>query len=145
MSNARSRAAGHFYFGDKINSKPDVIEPHQGLVHQECSAIKPVMASAAECEIATLFVNCQTAIFIRTTAIELGHEQLETPTQVDNATTFNYVHDTLQHKSSKSFDMKLHWLRDRTNRNSFTCAGRKEKTTWQIIIPSTIQQHMKSE
>ena len=39
--------------------------------------------------------------------------------QVDNPTTYNYVHDTLQQTRFKSFDMKLHWLSDRTNRKQF--------------------------
>ena len=99
-----------------MDSKPDLIDPNQGSACQECSVIKPIMASVAECETATLFINCQTAIVIRTTAMELGHEQPATPMQVYSTTTFNDVHDTLQQKRSKSFDVKLHWLRDRTNR-----------------------------
>ena len=72
--NDRSRVAGHFYFGDNDDGEPDRIEPNQGSMHQEFSVIKPAMASAAECETATLFINCQTAIVIRTTTMELGHE-----------------------------------------------------------------------
>ena len=117
--NARSREAGYFFFGNKIINESETIEPNQGSVCQECSVIKHVVASAAECETVTLFINCQTVIVIRTTAMELGHEQPATPTQVKNTTTCNYVYDTLQQKQSKSFDMKLHWLRDRTNRNQF--------------------------
>ena len=114
--NDRSRVAGHFYFGDNDDGEPDRIEPNQGSMHQEFSVIKPAMASAAECETATPFINCQTAIVTRTTAMEVGHEQPATPTQVDNATTYNYVCGALQQKCSKSFDMKLHCLRDITNR-----------------------------
>ena len=65
---------------------------------------------------------------MRTTAMELGHEQPETPTQVDNTTTFNYAHGTLQQKRSKSFDMRLHWLRDRTNREQFYVCWAKGDT-----------------
>ena len=68
VSNARNKAAGYFYFGDKNDGTLDLIDPNQGPACQGYSVIKPVMASAAECETATLFINFQTAIVIRTTA-----------------------------------------------------------------------------
>ena len=117
-----------------ITIPPNSVEPNQGSACQECSVIKPLMASAAECETATLFINCQTAIVMRATAMELGHEQPATPVQVDNATTFNYVRGTLQQKCSKSFDVRLHWLRDRTNREQFYVCWEKGMQTWQLII-----------
>ena len=117
---ARSRAAGHFYLGNNIPAHQE--EPYQGATCQECSIIKPIVASAAECETLTLFLNCQTAIVVRVTAKELGHPQPATPIRVDNTTTNNYVCNNLQQKKSKSFDMRLHWLRDRINNSQFeTC------------------------
>ena len=65
--NARRRAAGHFYFGNKNTDNADQTEPNQVSTCQECSVAKPVVASVAECEIAKLFINCKTAIVIRTT------------------------------------------------------------------------------
>ena len=88
-------------------------------MHQECSVIKPVLASAAECETATLFLNCQTTIVLRIAAKEMGHPQPATPMRIDNTTANNYVHNNLQQKKSKAFDMRLHWLRDRVNRRQF--------------------------
>ena len=113
----RSRAAGHFFCGNNVNAQH--IEPYQGAIYQECSIIKPVVASAAECETATLFLNCQTAIILRITAKEMGHPQAATPIQIDNTTTNNFVHDYMQQKKSKAFDMRLHWLRDRVNQQQF--------------------------
>ena len=49
----------------------------------------------------------------------MGHPQTATPMQVDNTTTCNYVHNNLQQKRSKAFDMRLHWLRDRINQQQF--------------------------
>ena len=39
--------------------------------------------------------------------------------QVNNLTIYNFINDATQQKQSKSFDMKLHWLRDRQNQNQF--------------------------
>ena len=49
----------------------------------------------------------------------MGHPQPATPIQVDNTTTHNYVHNNMQQKRSKAFDMRLHWLRDRINQQQF--------------------------
>jgi hypothetical protein len=117
VSKSRSRAGGYYYMGDNIPI--DAIDKPQGSIYQECSVIRPIMGSAAECETTTLYLNCQTGIVLRITAEELGHPQPPTPVQVDNSTTYNFVHDTLQQKRSKAFDMKLYWLRDRQNQNQF--------------------------
>ena len=81
--------------------------------------IKPVVASAAECETATLFLNYQTTIVLRIAAKEMGHPQAATPMQIDNTTIYNYMCDTMQQRKSKAFDMRLHWLRDRVNQKQF--------------------------
>jgi len=117
VAKSRSRAGGYYYLGD--NTPIGQPERPQGSIYQECSVIKPIMGSAAECETSTLYINCQNAIVLRTTAEELGHPQPPTPIQVDNSTTYNFIMDTIQQKRSKSFDMKLHWLRDRQNQNQF--------------------------
>ena len=114
-SKSRSRAGGHYYFGDNTPiGQPD--KP-QGSTHQECSVIKHIMGSAAECETSTLCLNCQNGIILRTAAEEMRHPQPPTPAQVDNYTTYNFVTKSLQQKRSKSFDVKLCWLRDRQNQN----------------------------
>ena len=45
------------------------------------------MASAAEAEVAGLFINASKAIRIRHILIEMGHPQLPTPLKTDNTTT----------------------------------------------------------
>ena len=48
--------------------------------------MRNIMASAAEAEYITIFVNAQTAVPIRTTLSEMGWPQGPTDTQVDNYT-----------------------------------------------------------
>ena len=92
--NSRSRAAGYYYMGDNIpiyqQNKP------QEAIYVEYSIIKLVVASAAECEMATLFLNCQNTLILQTTVEEIGYKQPPTPIQVDNPITYNYVYDALQ-------------------------------------------------
>lgn len=99
VQGGRSRAVGHFYFGDNIYIMQN--DKLQGSAYQECSVIKPVVASAAECETATLFLNCQNAIVLHIAAKEMGHPQAAAPMRIDNSTTHNYVCDTTQHNTTQ--------------------------------------------
>ena len=56
---------------------------------------------------------------LRNILAELGH--LQPPTQIvtDNSTTTAFANKTMQMKRSKSWDMHLHWLRDRETREHF--------------------------
>ena len=50
---------------------------------------------------------------------QLGHPQRPTLIKTDNATTYNFIHDDINQKRSKSWDMRLYWLRDRKLQNQF--------------------------
>ncbi len=47
--------------------------------------IKKVMSSATKAELAGLYIMVRKAVYIRKTLEELGHKQLPTPLQTDNA------------------------------------------------------------
>ena len=111
VPNSRSRAAGHFYFGNQLELTEE--EPTQGAVYAECSIIKPVVASASEALIAALFINAQKALVIRRTAQELGHVQPPTPIRCDNTTADDFTNSNMVNKKSKSIDMRWWWLRDK--------------------------------
>ena len=113
----RSRSAGHFCCGNKISMQQD--EPYHGDVYQECITIKPLVTSATECGTVTLFLNFRTMIVIRITTKELGHPQPLRPTREDKTTTNNFMCNNLQQKKSKSFNMRLHWLRDQIKNRQF--------------------------
>jgi hypothetical protein len=61
---ARSRAAGHFYMGNKGSDN----DTHNGAILATTSIMKPVLSSASEAEIGALFKNCKRAKILRTTA-----------------------------------------------------------------------------
>ena len=117
-------------------------EPYQGDVCKKCSIIKSIAASVVEFETLTLFLNCQNTIIVRKMAKELGHSQPATPTRVDNATTNNCARNNLQQKKSKSFDMRLHWLRDQMNNIQFETHWMRVISTAQIVTQNIMQQHI---
>ena len=55
-SKSRSRAGGFYYMED--NTPPGQSKKPQGSMCQECSVIKTIMRSVAECEPTTLCINC---------------------------------------------------------------------------------------
>ena len=65
VQGARSWEAGHFYCVNNTQIQQE--EPHQGAIYQECSIIKTILASVAQCETLTLFLNFQNTIVMRMT------------------------------------------------------------------------------
>ena len=53
--------------------------------------MRNIIASAAEAEYITIFVNVQTAVPIRTTLNKMGWKQVPTAIQVDNSTAVGIV------------------------------------------------------
>ena len=84
----------------------------------ECHTIRLVVTSAAEAETHGVFTNAQQVVHIFHLLQSIGHDQ-SSPTRIrtDNSTTMGFVNKNMQMKKSKLWDMKLHWLRDPTNKN----------------------------
>ena len=59
------------------------------------------MASAAEAEIAALFLNAKLAIPLLTTLIKMGHPQPATKIKTGNDTADGFVNGTKQNKNKK--------------------------------------------
>jgi Reverse transcriptase (RNA-dependent DNA polymerase) len=112
---ARSRAAGHFYMGNK-GSKSDT---KQGAILATTSIMKPVLSSASEAEIGALFENCKRAEILRTTLEEMGWPQPATPVKTDNSTACGIADDNIKQQRSRSIDMRFYWVRDRKQQGHF--------------------------
>ena len=114
---SRSRSGGFFFLsGNPIHPDQSILN---GAIHIVCKILKNVMSSAAEVEIASAFINCQDAIPIRNTLIELNHPQPPTPVQVDNTTAAGFINKEIKQKRTKSIDMRFYWLQDREAQNQF--------------------------
>ena len=71
------------------------------------------MGSAAEAEVAALYLNAQEAIPLRYCLEELGHVQPATTIRTDNQTAKGFVRGTIKQKQSRTFDRQYWWLKDR--------------------------------
>ena len=77
------------------------------------------MASAAEAEVAGLFLNAQAAIPLRHCLEELGHHQPATRMRTDNQTALGFTRNTIKQKRSRTFDRQFWWLKDRATQQQF--------------------------
>ena len=89
VAHSRSRASGvHFL----IKVPPDHDNPEyfvpttNGILIVVWKIMRNIMASEAEAEYGTIFVNAQTPVPIRTTLSKMGWKQGPTAIQVDNST-----------------------------------------------------------
>jgi hypothetical protein len=78
---AQSQASGHMFMAGY-----DKIPINNGAILNISQVKKSVMSSAAEAELAALFINAKTAVSMCTTLKELGNPQTQTPMQTDNST-----------------------------------------------------------
>ena len=78
---AKSRVAGFYHLSSEFaKNRPT---PINGGVLVECKILRHVVASAAEAEVAGIFLNAQQIIPIRVLHV-LGHVQPPTPVKADN-------------------------------------------------------------
>ena len=98
----------------------DITDPlDNGAVLNLAQLIKAVMSSAAEAELAALYINAREAIPQRQCLEEMGHKQPPTPMQTDNTTALGVVNNNIQPKRTKAMDMRFHWLRCREAQHQF--------------------------
>ena len=72
--------------------------------------MRNIMASAAESEYGTIFINTQTAVPICTMLVKMGWKQGPTAIQVDNSTAVGIAKKYFLQKKLKALDMRLYWI-----------------------------------
>ena len=77
------------------------------------------MGSAAEAEVAGLYMNAQELSPMRTTLEELDHPQPPTPLKTDNSTADGIMNKTIKQRQSKAMDKRFYWLQDRVEQGEF--------------------------
>ena len=70
------------------------------------------MSSATKAKLAALNIMAREAVNICIILEEMGHAQLPTPLQTDNAMAEAVTNCKVQPKRIKAMDMCLYWLRD---------------------------------
>jgi hypothetical protein len=96
---AQSRAGGYHY----LSSKDGTIFNEPIIVLAKIK--KNVMASAAEAEVAGIYLNAQEGVSERNCLIKMGHPQPPTPIQTGNTTARGIVTGTIKQKRSRAIDM----------------------------------------
>ena len=120
QTNARSRAAGHYYLSD--NPPPPHIRPtlaSNGPILTKCQTIRTVMASAVEAKTGAIFLNSQQSVPIRMAIVKMGHPQPPTLIKTNSATSYVILAGNMRQKRSKDFDVRFHWMRCRIKQNQF--------------------------
>ena len=110
---AQSRAGGYQYLSSKAGTL------YNGPILALAKVIKNVMASAAEAELAALFMNAQEAVGLRNCLEAMGYKQPATPLKTDNSTANGIINNTMKQKRSKAIDVRFYWLRDRVKQGQF--------------------------
>ena len=95
-SRARSRAGTHIFLSEN-EPKPKL----NGPILTIAQIIKTVMASAAEAEMAALFITAKNMIPLRNTLLEMGWPQTQTPIQMDNSTSLGFTNKTIVNKTNQ--------------------------------------------
>ena len=114
MPEARSVYADHFYLSNWPCDKPNIPSTKRnGPTLTTCKTIRNVVSSAAEDETTGTLCNAKEGVAILPSLIGLGHKQPPTPLKTDNSTTDGFVNYSMKPKKSKTWDMNMHWLRDK--------------------------------
>jgi hypothetical protein len=129
---ACSRAAGYHYLSSTPPTPDKLADtaapPLNGPVNVVCKILKEVLSSAAEAELAGLYLNGKEAVPERITLEEIGHKQPPTPMVTDNSTASGIANDSVKQRRSKAMDMRFYWIRDRVRQGQFHVYWKKGKT-----------------
>ena len=107
---AKSRLAGHFFLGSIPKKGRNIVI--NGPIHVACGILGIVVCSAAEAELAALFLNIREGKVLRLTLMELGHPQPPTPVHCDNSTAAGIANDSVKKQRSRSMEMRFFWVTD---------------------------------
>jgi hypothetical protein len=93
LSKPKARIWGgrHFFL-----SSNTTVPPNNGAILNIADIIKNVMSSATKAELAGLYIMAHKAVSIRIILEKLGHVQLPTPLQTDNAIVNGVINGKVQ-------------------------------------------------
>jgi hypothetical protein len=114
VSKACSRAGAHIMLSEDVP-----IPAFNGPILTLSQIIKFVASSAAEAELAGLYVCAKEMVPLRNSLVEMGWPQPKSPIQTDNTTALGVANKTIITKKMKSMDMRLWWLRCRKSQGQF--------------------------
>ena len=87
-----------------VNERPIKLN---GAIFIMCGILKFVVASAAEAELAALYINAKDGKIIRMTLEEMSHKQPPAPIHCDNITVTGIANDTVKKQRSRSMERQF--------------------------------------
>ena len=105
VSKARSRAGAHIFFS---NDEPKPL--YNIPILTIAQIIKFVMYSAAEAELAAIFITAKDMAPLRQTIIEMKWPQGQYPIQTGNSTAVGVTNNSIFPTRTKYMDMRFHLL-----------------------------------
>ena len=111
-------------------SEDDPISLWNGPILYITQVIKFVMTSAAEAELAAVYITAQKLVPMRQTLIEMGWPQPTTPIQIDNSKSEGVVNNKIVTKTIKSMELRLYWLLCREAQKQFRFYWDKGPNNW---------------
>ena len=105
---SRSRAGAHIFLYEN-----ETIPRWNGPILNIAQMMKYVMSSAAEAEICALLLTAKEIVPMRHTLTKMGWNKPPSPIQRYNSTSVGMTDSTLVTRKSKSWDLRLNWLRCR--------------------------------
>ncbi len=84
-----------------------------------CTILRFIVASTAEAEIGTLFLNCKEGMIFCLTLEELGHPQPETTIHCNNATADGIANNTVKQQQLGSMEMQYFWVCDKVAQDAY--------------------------
>ena len=119
---AQSRVAGYFRLLNDKNNINQFVD--NGPIWILCKTLRTVVSLAAEAETYCVFFNAKKVLVIIYLLNQMGHLQTNpTPIRTDNSISMGFKNKNIQMKQSKTWDMQLHWLRDKENQKVFNFFG----------------------
>jgi hypothetical protein len=114
ISKVRSQAGAHIMLSEDIT-----VPTFNGPILTISQIIKFVASSAAEAELAGLYICAEEMVPLRNSLVEMGWLQPKSPIQTDNTTALGVANKTIITKKIKSMDMHLWWLCCRESQSQF--------------------------
>ena len=97
--------------GSHIIIVEDIPVPtYNGPILTIAQIFRNVMSSAAEAELAGLFICANEMVSLRQALIEMGWKHPKSPIQCDKSTAVGVANQTIIPQKTKSMDMQFHWI-----------------------------------
>ena len=125
---ARSCADRHFFLGwiPWYNTPIRL----NGAIYTFFNIMKSFAYSAAEAELDALFMNAKEGRIIRLTLEELGHTQIPTPINCDNATEAGIANFTVKRQRSRLMKIRYVYICDQVKKGKFVVMWHSWKDNW---------------